>query len=85
MQPHTYNITQQHPSPVPAVWNENFIFNILNENAISFVVKDEDLIKDDIIVSVPPHHWLPLAQPVDWCTARPTDCPMLCPCVHPHR
>ena len=31
------------------VWNETFRFNILNENEVVLLVKDEDVVRDDVI------------------------------------
>lgn len=34
------------------VWNETFLFNVINENTIEIDIKDEDVGKDDLIGSV---------------------------------
>ncbi len=31
------------------MWNETFKFNVINENSVSFTIKDEDTFKDDVI------------------------------------
>ena len=31
------------------VWNETFRFNVLNENEVVLLVKDEDVVRDDVI------------------------------------